>query len=91
MCCYSTATGQRTKKTTKQMNRTKAWEVCLGIERAEQLAKTGGLTERAAKKILGEILERTTGETLHSHKTADWLDEWLEGKRQTQAKKTIDR
>jgi integrase len=90
-CCYTTADGARLKKTTKQTDRTKAWEVCLSIERAERLAKTGNLTEQAAKKIIGEILERTTGEVLHSYVAEEWLDEWLAGKVQTKAAKTADR
>src|SRR6266567_4126463 len=53
--------------------RSEAWEVCLGIERAEDHAKNGTLTEQAAKKIIGEILERATGEPLHNYKVRDWF------------------
>lgn len=91
VCCYANADGERLKKSTKQTDRTKALEVCLGIERAERLAKTGNLTEQTAKKIIGEILERTTGEPLHNPRTHEWLDEWVNGKKQTQATKTWDR
>lgn len=91
VCCYTNADGERLKKSTKQTDRTKALEVCLGIERAERLAKTGNLTEQTAKKIIGEILERTTGEPLHNHQTHEWLAEWVDGKKQTQATKTWDR
>jgi integrase len=49
------------KRSTKQTDRKRAWEVCLSIERAERFAKNGTLTEQAAKKIIGEIVERTTG------------------------------
>ena len=71
--------------------RTEAWEACLSIERAENLAKNGTLTEQAAKKIIGEILERTTGEPLHNYKVRDWLAHWLEMKEQVRAGKTMDR
>jgi integrase len=71
--------------------RTEAWEACLAIERAENLAKNGTLTEQAAKKIIGEILERTTGEPLHNYKVRDWLAHWLEMKEQVRAGKTMDR
>lgn len=61
--------------------RTEALEACLAIERAENHAKLGTLTEQQAKKIIGEILERTTGEPLRNYKVRDWLDHWLENKR----------
>jgi integrase len=79
------------KKSTKQRDRKKAWEVCLAIERAENHARNGTLTERAAKKIIGEILERTTGEPLHNYKVQDWLNHWLEMKEQVRASKTTAR
>src|SRR5262249_50766814 len=60
--------------------RTEAWEMCLGIERAENHAKNGTLTEQQAKRIIGQILERSTGETLHSYKISDWFEHWLEMK-----------
>src|SRR5205809_4480458 len=110
ICCYTSATGQRLKKSTKitikpfkgetrkdgspkttSDKRTEAWGVCLAIERAENHAKNGTLTEHQAKKIIGEILERTTGEPLHNYKVRDWLAHWLEMKAQVRAGKTMDR
>jgi integrase len=71
--------------------RTEALEVCFAIERAENYAKNGTLTEQAAKKIIGEILERTTGEPLHSYKACDWFAHWLRLKEQVRASKTTTR
>jgi integrase len=90
-CCYTSADGRRLKKSTKQKERKKAWEVCLAIERAEGHAKNGSLTEQAAKRIIGEIVERTTGEPLHHYATDAWLAEWLAGKTQTKAASTAER
>lgn len=90
-CCYTNADGQRLKKSTKQTDRKKAWEVCLSIERAEQLAKNGTLTEQTAKRIIGEIVERTTGEPLHNMATNEWLDQWVAGKAQTKSMTTAER
>ena len=91
VCCYTNADGQRLKKSTKQTDRKRAWEVCLSIERAERFAKNGTLTEQAAKKIIGEIIERTTGEPLHHYTTADWFSEWQAGKAQTKSAATAER
>jgi integrase len=71
--------------------RAAALEVCLAIERAENHAKNGTLTEQQAKKIIGEILERTTGEPLRNYKVCDWLAHWLEMKERVRAEKTMDR
>ena len=71
--------------------RTEALEVCLAVERAENSAKAGTLTEQALKKILSETLERTTGEALHSFTVTQWLDQWLTGKGQSKADKTAVR
>lgn len=90
-CCYTSATGQRLKKSTKQKDRKKAWEVCLAIENAEGHARNGTLTEQTAKKIIGEILERTTGEPLQSFKAREWFQHWLDIKEQVRAGKTTTR
>ncbi len=90
-CCYTSATGQRLKKSTKQKDRKKAWEVCLAIENAEGHAKNGTLTEQTAKKIIGEILERTTGEPLQNYKAREWFHHWLDIKEQVRADKTTTR
>jgi integrase len=90
-CCYTSADGQRLKKSTKQRDRKKAWEVCLSIERAEQLGKNGTLTEQAATKILAEIVERTTGEPFRNMATTEWFEQWVDGKAQTKAAATVER
>ncbi len=71
--------------------RSEALEVCLAIERAENHAKNGTFTERQAKKIIGEILERTTGEPLHNYRVRDWFAHWLDMKEQVRSGKTMDR
>jgi integrase len=89
ICCYTAADGQRCKKSTKQTDRTKAWEICLSIERAERFAKAGTLTEQGVRKILSEILERTTGEPLHNSTASDWLNEWIAGKAGVSSARTL--
>ena len=71
--------------------RSEALEVCLAIERAENHAKNGTLTEHQAKKIIGEILERTTGEPLRNYRVRDWFAHWLDMKEQVRSGKTMDR
>jgi integrase len=79
-CCYSAADGRRLKKSTEQTERTKAMEVCLALERAESLAARGTLTESRARELIGEVLERTSGESLPFFTAESWLRDWLRGK-----------
>lgn len=71
--------------------RREALEFCLAIERAENGAKAGTLTEQAAKKIIAEIVERTSGEVLHDHTAEGWLNEWSAGKADTKSPATAER
>jgi len=80
VCCYTAADGRRLKKSTKQKDKTKATEVCLALERAEQMARQGTLTEGRARELIGEVLERTSGDHLPFYTAEAWLREWLRGK-----------
>lgn len=91
ICCYTSADGRRLKKSTKQTDRRKAWEVCLAIDRAEAHARSGTLTEARARDIIAEILQRTSGEKLAYFTVEEWVKHWLEGKKQSKSPRTADR
>jgi integrase len=110
VCCYTSAAGQRLKKSTKVRikplpgekrkdgtpktagdKRAEAQDFCRTLEIAENNAKAGILTERAAKKLIADIVERTTGETLHNHTVSNWLTEWQAGKADAKGKSTAER
>lgn len=110
ICCYTSATGQRLKKSTKVTvrplpgekrkdgtpktaadKRNEAQDFCRALEIAENNAKAGSLTEQAAKKLIAEIVERTSGEALHNHTVTEWLTEWQAGKADAKAKTTAGR
>ncbi len=80
ICCYTAADGRRLKKSTKQTDRAKALEVCLTLQRAESMAARGTLTETRARELIGEVLERTSGETVAFYTAEGWLRDWLRGK-----------
>ena len=71
--------------------RAEAWEVCLRFQEAEDLGKNGLFTQEHCKKILNEILERTSGERLNTYKARDWFAHWLEQKEQVRAGNTLQR
>ena len=80
ICCYTSADGRRLKKSTKQRDRAKAVEFCLALERAEGMAARGTLTEARARELIGEVLERTSGDTLPFYTAEAWLRDWVRGK-----------
>jgi integrase len=88
-CCYTSADGRQLKVTTKKTDRKQALEFCLSIERAEDLAKDRLLTEQHAKKIIGEILERTTGAGIRSDTAEQWFAHWLDTKERVRSKQTM--
>ena len=89
VACYTAADGRRLQKSTKQTDRKKALEVCLALERAEDLARKGTLTETRTRNLLAEVLERTTGETLPFHTVAGFLGDWLNGKEVSKTRNTF--
>jgi integrase len=88
ICCYRKANGERTQRSTKQENKDKAWEVCLAWADAERKAGQGVLTEAQARRVISEIVERTTGEPLSFYTAEGWLREWMGGKKQTKSEGT---
>lgn len=74
------ADGQVVIKSTKQTDRSLAMTVALELERASGVARQGQANETQFRKVLGELLEKTTGETLRCPTVKDFLDGWLKGK-----------
>lgn len=88
ICCYTAADRRQLKKSTKQRDRKKALEICLALERAEDMARKGTLTETRTRELIGEVLERTTGSVLPFHTADGWLRHWLGGKERSKSKRT---
>ena len=90
-CQYRAADGRWLKKSTKQTDKKNAMEVCTALERAENAAKAGTFTEQTARKLLGDILERVTGERMQNYSVKEWFDHWLKLKEKVRSEKTMSR
>jgi integrase len=77
------------KKSTEQTDRSKAMEVCMALERTEGMAARGTLTETRARELIGEVVERTTGESVTFFTAEGWLRHWLGGKEIAKAEGTF--
>jgi integrase len=89
ICCYTAADGRQLKRSTKQTEKSKAWEVCLTYERAETMVRNGMITEAQLRKVLSATLERVTGETIHAPSIREWLDQWLKSREGTASNATL--
>ena len=90
-CCFTTPDGSRTKRSTKQTNRREALAVCQEVERAANQSRRGLLTEAQARKIVGDIVEYSTGEPMQFYTTAEWLRHWVKGKSEAKSPGTAVR
>jgi len=84
-CAYTLPGGKRAFKSTKETERTKALEFCLGLERASKLASGGNLTETRAKALISEIVERVGGDSLTFRSLKEFSEEWIKSKQATKA------
>lgn len=75
------ANGERIQRTTKQRNRSTALRTAQEWESLATKGRNRTLTEAQARRVVSEIVEVSTGESLHFHSCADWFTEWLSGKR----------
>src|SRR5436309_400906 len=74
------ADGRIVVKSTKQTDRSKAQTVALELERAAGTARQGHANETQFRKVLSELLEKTSGETLRCPTVKAYFDGWLKGK-----------
>ena len=79
------------KRSTKTADRNQALEIAIEFERVERRAKHGNLTAAQIKKVLNDVSEKVTGDTLIAPSTAEYLNEWLEGVRARASASTQDR
>lgn len=75
-CAYYGADGRRLKKSTKRKNRTEAMQVCMGWANAAAQARNRNLTAAQARKVLAEMVELATGESLTAYTLEGWIAEW---------------
>jgi integrase len=69
--------GSFTLRSTKQTDRHKALKVALEFETAAKKSRAGDLTEAQCRKVLSDLLETTTGDTVKQITTRKFLLGWM--------------
>ncbi|HTD17362.1 MAG TPA: tyrosine-type recombinase/integrase [Chthoniobacterales bacterium] len=88
-CCYTTRSGQRLKKSTKQTDRAKAWEVCVAMATAEGSIAAGSATEAQLRKVIDNALERIGERKFNEPTVRQRLGAWIQDKEGAVAAATI--
>lgn len=88
---YYGADGRRKFRSTKTRNRKEAMAVAIRLEEAAGRARRKELTAAQARKILAELVEVSTGESLTHYTAASWFKEWLVIKKASATESTMTR
>lgn len=88
---YKDGAGIWRLRSTKETVRSAAEKVLQKIDDAARLAGRGELTRVAAIKILGEMVESSTGERLNDPIVRTFFANWLSGKGETRSSGTVAR
>jgi hypothetical protein len=83
--CSTHHEGKQVKRSAKLTNRSKALRVALEFEEAERHAKERLATAVQLHKVVNELTEEVTGDSLITPTVEELLKDWLEGKRSRHA------
>ena len=86
---YRAADGRRQKKSTKQVGKARAEAVLAQLVEAERLAGQKIMTEAQGRRLIAEIVERTTGTSIQFHTCREWLEEWCASKTGATSERTL--
>lgn len=89
--CFTSRDGRQLKKSTKTTNKNQALEIAIELERVERRAAQGALTAAQIKKVLNDVSEKVTGDTLIAPSTESYLNEWIEGVKARTTPATVER
>jgi integrase len=78
---FTRADGKRIHRSTKQRDRKKALDICRAIERANEKARAGELTEALVRKLLNEVMDGVGESPVRSVSVRTFVETWLGYKR----------
>jgi integrase len=89
--CFADAGGKWLQRSTKEIDRKRAQKIADQYEDAARQARLGFLTERQARKVIGEIYEISSREKLRSDSIGDFFTHWLGRVKVESSPKTFQR
>jgi integrase len=79
--CFTGPDGRRLQRSTKETDRKRAQKIAEQYEGVSGIGRQGLLTERHARKVIGEIFKLSNRESLPSETIGDYFKRWLESKK----------
>jgi integrase len=89
--CFTDHVGRQKKRSTKKTDRDEAMTIALEYERAESSARDGILTEAQCRRVLSDILEKTTGQHIRHTSTEEYFKDWVNSKELIKSERTMYR
>ncbi len=91
VACYTDRNGRQMKKSTKTTDRGQAMQIALELEGVECKARAGSLIITQVRKVLSDVSEKVTGNSLITPTVEDYLNDWLKGIEARNSKATLER
>lgn len=79
IACYTDRDGRQLKRSTKTTERSQALQIALELERVEKRAMAGAVTTMQLRKVLSDVSEKITGDSLQVQSVEEYLQDWLQG------------
>ncbi len=89
--CYTDRNGRQLKRSTKSTDKAHAMRIALELEQAEGHAGAAALTTTQLRKVLNDVSERITGDSLAVPSVKAYLASWLAGIEVRNAAGTLER
>jgi integrase len=89
--CFSDRDGRQLKRSTKSTDRNSAMQIAVELERVERQAKQGSLTTTQLRKVLNDVSEKVTGDSLNVSSVEDYFRDWLKGIEARNSPATLER
>lgn len=89
--CYTARDGRQLKRSTKTTDKRQAERIAIEFEDVEHKAKQGDITTAQIRKVLNDVSEKVTGDTIIADSTQKYLDDWLDMVRKRSTPATVER
>lgn len=89
--CYTDRHGRQLKRSTKSADKAHAMRIALELEQVEKQAGAGTVTTTQLRKVLNDVSERITGDSIAAPSIEDYLKGWLKGIEIRNAAGTLER
>jgi integrase len=89
--CFTSRDGRQLKRSTKTTDKRHALQIAMELEEVEKKAQAGVLTTTQLRKVLNDVSEKVTGDTLIAPTVEEYLKDWLTGIEARNAPATLER